>query len=97
MYFKVAGTSEGIRALQMDINVPGTSFEIVEKSLEQAKVGKLHILEEMNAVISEYRKDIKDHVPRVLSFYIGNDKISADIGAKRKNIRSVCERSNAKI
>lgn len=51
----------------------------------------------MNAVISEHRKDIKDHVPRVLSFYIDKDKISAAIGTKGKNIRSVCERSNAKI
>ncbi|MFV1010902.1 polyribonucleotide nucleotidyltransferase [Wolbachia endosymbiont of Nasonia vitripennis] len=97
MDFKVAGTSEGITALQMDMKIPGISFEIVEKSLEQAKVGRLHILEKMNAVISEHRKDIKDHVPRVLSFYIDKDKISAAIGAKGKNIRSVCERSNAKI
>jgi polyribonucleotide nucleotidyltransferase len=97
MDFKVAGTSEGITALQMDMKISGISFEIVEKSLEQAKAGRLHILEKMNAVISEHSDDVKDHAPRMLSFYIDKDKISAAIGVKGKNIRSVCERSNAKI
>ncbi|WP_250294979.1 polyribonucleotide nucleotidyltransferase [Wolbachia endosymbiont of Oedothorax gibbosus] len=97
MDFKVAGTSEGVTALQMDMKIPGISFAIVEKSLEQAKAGRLHILEKMNAVISEHSDDVKDHAPRMLSFYIDKDKISAAIGAKGKNIRSVCERSNAKI
>ncbi|TVS97101.1 polyribonucleotide nucleotidyltransferase [Wolbachia endosymbiont of Aedes albopictus] len=97
MDFKVAGTSEGVTALQMDMKISGISFEIVEKSLEQAKAGRLHILEKMNAVISEHSDDVKDHAPRMLSFYIDKDKISAAIGAKGKNIRSVCERSNAKI
>ncbi|APR98914.1 polyribonucleotide nucleotidyltransferase [Wolbachia endosymbiont of Folsomia candida] len=97
MDFKVAGTSEGITALQMDMKISGISFEIVEKSLEQAKAGRLHILTKMNAVISEHSDDVKEHAPRMLSFYIDKDKISAAIGAKGKNIRSVCERSNAKI
>lgn len=97
MDFKVAGTSEGITALQMDMKISGISFEIVEKSLEQAKAGRLHILAKMNAVISEHSDDVKEHAPRMLSFYIDKDKISAAIGAKGKNIRSVCERSNAKI
>ncbi|QIT35980.1 polyribonucleotide nucleotidyltransferase [Wolbachia endosymbiont of Brugia pahangi] len=97
MDFKVAGTSEGITALQMDMKISGISFEIVEKSLEQAKAGRLHILEKMNSVISEHSDDVKGHAPRMVSFYIDKDKISAAIGAKGKNIRSVCERSNAKI
>ncbi|MDD9331603.1 MAG: polyribonucleotide nucleotidyltransferase [Wolbachia sp.] len=97
MDFKVAGTSEGVTALQMDMKVSGINFEIVEKSLEQAKAGRLHILEKMNAIISEHSDDVKDHAPRVLSFYIDRDKISAAIGAKGKNVRSVCEKSNAKI
>ncbi|MDM8335250.1 polyribonucleotide nucleotidyltransferase [Wolbachia pipientis] len=97
MDFKVAGTSEGITALQMDMKTSGISFEVVEKSLEQAKAGRLHILEKMNAVISEHSNDVKSHAPRMISFYIDKDKISTAIGAKGKNIRNVCERSNAKI
>ncbi|WP_175838005.1 polyribonucleotide nucleotidyltransferase [Wolbachia endosymbiont of Litomosoides sigmodontis] len=97
MDFKVAGTSEGITALQMDMKISGINFEIVKESLEQAKAGRLHILEKMNSVISEHSDDVKGHAPRMVSFYIDKDKISAAIGAKGKNIRSVCERSNAKI
>ncbi|CCF78341.1 polynucleotide phosphorylasepolyadenylase [Wolbachia endosymbiont of Onchocerca ochengi] len=97
MDFKVAGTSEGITALQMDMKVSGISFEIIEKSLEQAKAGRLHILEKMNAVISEHSDDVKSHAPRMTSFYIDKDKISLAIGAKGKNIRNVCEKSNAKV
>ncbi len=97
MDFKVAGTSEGITALQMDMKISGISFEIVEKSLEQAKTGRLHILEKMNAVISEHSDDVKSHAPRMTSFYIDKDKISLAIGAKGKNIRNVCEKSNAKV
>lgn len=97
MDFKVAGTSEGVTALQMDMKISGINFEIVEKSLEQAKAGRLHILEKMNAVISEHSDDVKEHAPRMLSFYIDKDKISAAIGTKGKNIRNVCEKSNAKI
>ncbi|WP_175818487.1 polyribonucleotide nucleotidyltransferase [Wolbachia endosymbiont of Dirofilaria (Dirofilaria) immitis] len=97
MDFKVAGTSEGITALQMDMKISGISFEIVRKSLEQAKDGRLHILEKMNAVISEHSGDVKSHAPRMTSFYIDKDKISVAIGAKGKNIRNVCEKSNAKV
>ncbi|MDN5248302.1 MAG: polyribonucleotide nucleotidyltransferase [Wolbachia endosymbiont of Tyrophagus putrescentiae] len=97
MDFKVAGTDAGITALQMDMKISGISFEIVEKSLKQAKAGRLHILEKMNAVISEHSDDIKDHAPRMISFYIDKDKISAAIGTKGKNIRNICEKSNAKI
>lgn len=97
MDFKVAGTSEGITALQMDMKITGISFEILERSLEQAKAGRLHILEKMNAVISEHSKDVKDHAPRMISFTIDRDKIPAAIGTKGKNIRNICEKSNAKI
>ncbi|MCV3769167.1 MAG: polyribonucleotide nucleotidyltransferase, partial [Wolbachia pipientis] len=97
MDFKVAGTSKGITALQMDMKIFGISFEIVEKSLEQAKAGRLYILEKMNAVISKHSDDIKSHAPRMTSFYIDKDKISVAIGTKGKNIRNVCERSNAKV
>lgn len=97
MDFKVAGTDIGITALQMDMKISGISFEIVEKSLEQARVGRLHILKKMNAVISEHSENIKKHAPRILSFYIDREKISAAIGAKGKNIRNICEKSNAKI
>ncbi|WP_175814279.1 polyribonucleotide nucleotidyltransferase [Wolbachia endosymbiont of Cruorifilaria tuberocauda] len=97
MDFKVAGTSQGITALQMDMKISGISFEIIEKSLKQAKDGRLYILEKMNAVISEHSDDVKSHAPRMTSFYIDKDKISAAIGAKGKNIRSICERSNAKV
>ena len=97
MDFKVAGTDTGITALQMDMKISGINFEIVERSLEQARVGRLHILTKMNAVISEHSESIKKHAPRILSFYIDREKISAAIGAKGKNIRNICEKSNAKI
>lgn len=97
MDFKVAGTSTGVTALQMDMKISGISFEIVEKSLEQAKAGRLHILEKMNAVISEHSDDVKEHAPRIVSFYIDKEKIAAAIGTKGKNIRNICERSNAKV
>ncbi|WFW29741.1 MAG: polyribonucleotide nucleotidyltransferase [Wolbachia endosymbiont of Menacanthus eurysternus] len=97
MDFKVAGTSKGITALQMDVKISDINLEIIEKSLKQAKVGRLHILEKMNAVISEHSNDIKSHAPRIISFYIDKDKIPAAIGAKGKNIRGICEKSNAKI
>lgn len=97
MDFKVAGTSQGITALQMDMKISGISFEIVKKSLEQAKAGRLHILEKMNNVISQHSENVKEHAPRILSFYIDKEKISAAIGSKGKNIRNICEKSNAKI
>lgn len=97
MDFKVAGTSTGVTALQMDMKISGISFEIVEKSLEQAKVGRLDILEKMNAVISEHSDDVKEHAPRIVLFYIDKEKIAAAIGSKGKNIRSICEKSNAKV
>ncbi|WP_333024008.1 polyribonucleotide nucleotidyltransferase [Wolbachia endosymbiont of Pentidionis agamae] len=97
MDFKVAGTSVGITALQMDMKISGISFKVIRESLMQAREGRLHILNIMNSVISNHNSSIKDHAPKVLSFYIDKGKISNVIGSKGKNIRYICEQSNSKV
>ena len=97
MDFKVAGTSAGITALQMDMKISGISIDIIEKSLLQAKDGRMHILDKMNAVIQESRDRIKNHAPRIESIFINKDKIRNVIGSGGKNIRDICEKTGAKI
>jgi polyribonucleotide nucleotidyltransferase len=91
MDFKVAGTSEGITAIQMDIKITGLTREIVEKSIEQAKEGRLHILGEMAKTISAKRAEFKDGVPRIETTQIAVDKIGALIGPGGKNIKKLQE------
>lgn len=97
MDFKVAGTSEGITALQMDIKITSITPEIMEIALEQAKGGRLHILGEMGSAISESRPSLSDHAPLMESIVIKQDKIRDLIGPGGKMIREICEVSGAKI
>ena len=97
MDFKVAGTANGVNALQMDIKIDGITREIMETALEQAKVGRLHILEEMNKVISTPRKEMSEHAPRIISFKIDPDKIRDVIGKGGTTIRAITEETGATI
>ncbi len=97
MDFKVAGTKEGITALQMDIKVKGLSREIMEKALEQARVGRLHILGEMKKCIDVPRKDMSVYAPRVYKININPDKIREVIGQGGKVITRLCSEHNVKI
>jgi polyribonucleotide nucleotidyltransferase len=89
MDFKVAGTRDGITATQMDIKVEGLSFEILTKALEQAKKGRLHILDIMNQTISEPRPELKPHAPRIEMLTIPKDMIGALIGPGGKVIQDI--------
>ena len=97
MDFKVAGTSSGITALQMDIKVAGVTAEIMSKALEQARQGRMHILGEMAKTISEPRKAMSTFAPRIVTIRIPVDKIRDVIGPGGKTIRSIIERTGVKI
>lgn len=97
MDFKVAGTSGGITALQMDIKIDGITREIMDKALEQAKEGRLTILESMNAVISTARTEMSDFAPRYVTIKINPDKIRDVIGKGGATIRSITEQTGAVI
>ena len=97
MDFKVAGTSKGITALQMDIKVNSITREIIQAALEQAKEGRLHILGIMNNTIMKSRKDISSNAPRVKSIQIDRDKIRDLIGPGGKVIKDICDRLQVKI
>lgn len=97
MDFKVAGSESGITALQMDIKIDGITKEIMEKALEQAKAGRLHILGEMNKVISEPRAEMSDYAPQMISMKIDPDKIRDVIGKGGATIRSITEETGASI
>ena len=96
MDFKVAGTEAGITSLQMDIKVAGITPEIMEKALEQAKVGRLHILGEMSKAVSE-AGEFSIHAPRIETMQIPTDKIREVIGSGGKVIREIVEVSGAKV
>ena len=96
MDFKVAGTTEGVTALQMDIKVAGITLEIMEKALEQAKAGRIHILEQMTKAIDSVH-DVSNNAPVIVSFQINKDKIKDVIGPGGKVIRDICETTGAKI
>jgi len=97
MDFKVAGSAEGITALQMDIKVAGITAEIMRKALEQARQGRLFILEKMNAAIQTGRADVSTYAPRIVTIRIPVDKIRDVIGPGGKMIRSIIERTGVKI
>lgn len=97
MDFKVAGTSAGITALQMDIKISGLSTQMMKEALEQAKVARASILEKMLAVLPESRPDIKEHAPRIITVKIPVAKIGALIGPGGKNIRALQEETGVKI
>lgn len=97
MDFKVAGTEQGINALQMDIKINGITREIMEIALEQAKEGRLHILGEMRKVISAPREEMSEHAPRIVSFKIKPEKIRDVIGKGGATIRSITEETGATV
>ena len=96
MDFKVAGTAEGITAIQMDIKIQGVSFEIMHEALERAREGRLHILERMNDCISESRAEMSAYAPRIESLKIDPAKIGAVIGPGGKMIREI-EKTGATV
>ncbi|WP_083095826.1 polyribonucleotide nucleotidyltransferase [Pseudophaeobacter leonis] len=96
MDFKVAGTEAGITSLQMDIKIAGITPEIMEKALEQAKAGRIHILGEMNKALSG-AADFSIHAPRIETMQIPTDKIREVIGSGGKVIREIVEVSGAKV
>ena len=97
MDFKVAGSEAGITAFQMDIKIPGISIDIMKKALAQALAGRQHILGIMNETISKPNEDVSDFAPKVLSLKVDQDKIGMLIGPGGKNIKSMSEKSGAKI
>ncbi|HPY41964.1 MAG TPA: polyribonucleotide nucleotidyltransferase, partial [Thiolinea sp.] len=97
MDFKVAGSRNGITALQMDIKINGITREIMERALEQAKAGRLYILGEMEKVISEPRSELSDYAPRYVTMKINPEKIREVIGKGGETIRGITEASGATI
>ena len=97
MDFKVAGTKDGVTAIQMDIKIDGVTQEIMEKALEQAKEGRLHILGEMAKSINEVRTELNEYAPRVYPVKIAQDKIAEVIGTGGKVIRGIIEECGVKI
>jgi polyribonucleotide nucleotidyltransferase len=97
MDFKVAGTADGITALQMDIKVTGITSEIMAKALDQARAGRLHILGEMAKTLPATRTSMSNFAPRIVTIKIPVDKIRDVIGPGGKMIRSIIERTGVKI
>jgi polyribonucleotide nucleotidyltransferase len=97
MDFKVAGTSEGVTSLQMDIKITGITEEIMRAALEQARAGRLHILNEMSKALGHARAELGEHAPRIETIRIPTDKIREVIGSGGSVIRSIVEESGAKI
>jgi polyribonucleotide nucleotidyltransferase len=97
MDFKVAGTEQGITALQMDIKISGLSTEIMKQALEQARQARLFILGKILEVIPAPRPELKPHTPRITTVKIPSDKIGAIIGPGGKNIRALQEETGTKI
>jgi polyribonucleotide nucleotidyltransferase len=97
MDFKIAGTKDGITAIQMDTKLKGISLEIVEKTLNQAKEGRLFILDKMNEAITASRPDVSRYAPRMTKIKIDPAKIGAVIGTGGKTIRSIIEETKTTI
>ncbi len=97
MDFKVSGSSEGIPALQMDIKVAGINAMILQEALEQARKGRMYILEKMEQAIKEPREEISPYAPRIITLHINPDKIRDVIGPGGKMIRSITDETGAKI
>jgi polyribonucleotide nucleotidyltransferase len=97
MDFKVAGTSDGITALQMDIKVDGITTEVMRAALDQARRGRMHILGKMGEALAKPRQSISAFAPRIVTIRIPVDKIRDVIGPGGKMIRSIIERTGVKI
>ena len=92
MDFKVAGTEQGITGFQMDIKIKNIDFKIMQQALEQARVGRLHILTEMNQTLATYKKDLSEYAPRILTFSVNPEHLGILIGPSGKTIKSINER-----
>ena len=97
MDFKVAGTAEGITALQMDIKIGGITREIMSQALHQAREARLHILSKMNEVISQPRAELKDTAPKIITLTINPDKIREVIGPGGKTVKNIVAVTGAKV
>ncbi len=97
MDFKVAGTRDGVTALQMDIKIGGLSREVMERALEQARHARLQLLDTMEATIAQPRADISQFAPRIITLHIDPDRIRDVIGPGGKTIRAICEQTGARI
>jgi len=97
MDFKVAGTTDGVSALQMDIKIDGITTEIMQQALDQAKQGRLHILGEMAKVLSQSREEMSEYAPRLITIRIDPEKIRDVIGKGGATIRAITEETGATI
>jgi polyribonucleotide nucleotidyltransferase len=97
MDFKVAGTANGITALQMDIKITGLDRDLMKTALQQAKEGRLHILGEMNKALSTHRGEINQHAPRIVTLTVPKDKIRDVIGPGGKVIREIIDKTGVSI
>jgi polyribonucleotide nucleotidyltransferase len=97
MDFKVAGTREGVTAVQMDIKIDSISFDVMEQALKQAKAGRLHILDKMDAVIKQPKGQLSPFAPRIVTIKIKPDKVREVIGAGGKVIKAIIEETGVKI
>lgn len=97
MDFKVAGTSHGVNALQMDIKITGVTLEIMKTALQQAKEGRLHILGKMNEVVQAHRPELSVYAPRIVTIQIDPEKIRNVIGPGGKMIRKITEETGVDI
>jgi len=97
MDFKVAGTANGITALQMDIKITGLDRDLMKTALQQAKEGRLHILGEMDKALSNPRNEINQHAPRIITLTISKDKIRDVIGPGGKVIREIIDKTGVSI
>ncbi|MGO1712957.1 MAG: polyribonucleotide nucleotidyltransferase, partial [Senegalia sp. (in: firmicutes)] len=97
MDFKIAGTKEGITAIQMDIKITGINREVLTEALKKAKVGRLYILDKMNEVISEPKKELSPFAPRILTMEVNPDKIRDIIGPGGKIINKIIDETGVKI
>jgi len=97
MDFKVAGSAEGVNALQMDVKIKGLTLDMLGEALEQARVGRLHILGKMNEVMTESRDDVSEYAPKMVRLKIPVDKIGALIGPGGRIIRAISEETGTSI
>ncbi|WP_414043308.1 polyribonucleotide nucleotidyltransferase [Macrococcus sp. EM39E] len=97
MDFKVAGTADGITAIQMDIKIDGLSEDILREALEQARIGRLHIMEHMMATISEPRSSLSPYAPKIKIIHINPDKIRDVIGPGGKKINEIIDATGVKL
>ncbi|MBC7543413.1 MAG: polyribonucleotide nucleotidyltransferase [Candidatus Sericytochromatia bacterium] len=97
MDFKVTGTEKGITALQMDMKIQGISFDLLKQALEQARIGRLHILDQMKKVIDKPRAELSEHAPRLITIRIDPADIGTLIGPGGKTVKKIVEETGVKI